>query len=102
MLVAPVPALRLGLRALLADSGHGEVNNSSPNIQTYFPGYPSYPPQPGHFIPVTIEDAETKTYHGVGPGLELEVDTVRTGPFMMSLFLAGKAYRVLGDREVVI
>jgi len=41
------------------------------------------------------------TYHGIGPGLELEMDTRRAGPLMLTLFLSGQAYRLLGDREIV-
>jgi hypothetical protein len=35
--------------------------------------------------------------HGLGPGLELEMDTWQVGPVMLSLYLSGQAYRVLGD-----
>jgi hypothetical protein len=34
---------------------------------------------------------------GLGPGLELEMDTWQVGPVMLSLYLSGQAYRVLGN-----
>jgi hypothetical protein len=39
-------------------------------------------------------------FHGIGPGLELEADAARTGPVMLTLFVAGKAYAFLGDLEM--
>jgi len=41
------------------------------------------------------EDDEIQ--HGIGGGLELEADTQRLGPLMLSVFLSGRAYHVLGD-----
>lgn len=41
------------------------------------------------------EDDEIQ--HGVGGGLELEADTQRLGPLLLSVFLSGRAYHVLGD-----
>jgi hypothetical protein len=41
-----------------------------------------------------------KTLHSVGGGLELEMDTLRAGPFMVALFANGQAYRLLGDSDI--
>ena len=38
--------------------------------------------------------------NGIGPGLELEIDTVRLGPFMLSLGIFGRAYHYLGNLDV--
>lgn len=40
--------------------------------------------------------------NGIGPGLELEIDTVRLGPFMLSLGIFGRAYHYLGNLDVTI
>jgi len=39
----------------------------------------------------------TSTLHGIGPGLEVEVDAWRSGPNIISLFGSFSAYRFLGD-----
>lgn len=49
---------------------------------------------------VSLSDSTTETYNGIGPGLELEMDVGRWGPFQPSLFLGFNAYAVLGDRKV--
>ena len=38
--------------------------------------------------------------HGIGPGLELEIDTVRLGPFVLALGVYGRAYHYLGRLNV--
>ena len=54
--------------------------------------------QPALFLaPINIEAEETKPFHGIGPGLELEMDAARAGPLMLSVFLTGRAYKMLGD-----
>ena len=37
---------------------------------------------------------DTAQIHGVGPVLDVEMDTPRLGPFQSSLFFGGRAYRV--------
>lgn len=60
------------------------------------------PPVNPHFVYPTpiLEGSVTKTYYGIGPGLEVEMDAARAGPFMLSLFTSGQAYRMLGDRDI--
>lgn len=41
-----------------------------------------------------------ESYHGIGPGLEVELDAARTGPFMLTVFISGQAYRTLSDRTI--
>jgi hypothetical protein len=50
--------------------------------------------------PIELESDDTLTSYGIGPGLELEMDAARAGPFMLSLFVSGQAYRMLGNRDV--
>jgi hypothetical protein len=56
--------------------------------------------KPSVFFGVTLTSSETQDFQGVGPGLELEMDTVRVGPFMLSLFMNGRGVKILGDRKV--
>jgi hypothetical protein len=61
------------------------------------------PPIPGDTTAdrfIEMQGSGQKTYHGIGPGLEVELDTARAGPFMLTIFVSGAAYKILGDREV--
>jgi hypothetical protein len=59
------------------------------------------PTIPSVYLPSIQLDAEDElTSYGIGPGLELEMDAGRAGPFLLSVFLAGQAYRMLGDRDL--
>jgi hypothetical protein len=49
-----------------------------------------------------LSAGKRETYHGIGPGLEIEMDAVRTGPIMLTVFISGQAYRILGDRTTHI
>jgi len=49
---------------------------------------------------IEIDGSKGKTYRGIGPGLEIEMDAAQIGPFMLTLFLSGQAYKMLGDLEV--
>ncbi len=48
---------------------------------------------------IQLASAATKAYHGVGPGLELETDVERIGPFMWTMFASGKATAFIGNLE---
>jgi len=39
------------------------------------------------------------THHGLGGGIEVEADTSRLGPFVLSVFIGGRVYRLLGDLD---
>jgi len=54
------------------------------------------------FRPVTLTAAENVIYDGIGPGLEFEVDTARTGPFVLALYLGVKAWRYLDNEKVLL
>jgi hypothetical protein len=69
------------------------------------PGDPTTGPTtqqfPADFLdPITIRSQDTQFFNGIGPGLELEMDAARAGPVMLSLFLSGQAYKMLGDLSV--
>jgi hypothetical protein len=44
--------------------------------------------------------SERQVFHGIGPGLEAEVDVARNGSLIVSVLVSGGAYRILGDRTV--
>jgi hypothetical protein len=49
---------------------------------------------------ISLTQTERKSYEGIGPGLEIEVDAARLGPFVSSVFLMGRGYTLLGDLGV--
>jgi hypothetical protein len=49
---------------------------------------------------IVLSGSDSMTLHGIGPGLEIEMDTRRAGPFLLSLFVSGQAYKFLGKREI--
>jgi hypothetical protein len=75
-------------RAFRQDTGRRRVSATQPLI-------------PNAFIPpISLESEDRLTSYGIGPGLEVEMDAARAGPFMLSLFVSGQAYRMLGNRDV--
>lgn len=51
---------------------------------------------------VAISATDERSFHGVGPGLEIETDVARKGPFLLALTVSAGAYHILGDRDVVV
>jgi hypothetical protein len=49
---------------------------------------------------ISLMSSETRFFHGIGPGLEIEADTMRAGPFLLSVYASGRGYRFLGDLDV--
>lgn len=49
---------------------------------------------------ISLTSDRTETYHGVGPGLEIEADTQRAGPFMLTVYASGQGYSFFGDRRI--
>jgi hypothetical protein len=54
----------------------------------------------GFLREVALTGSESRRFHGIGPGLELEMDAVRYGPLGISLFVGAGAYAILGDRSI--
>lgn len=54
----------------------------------------------GFLRSIRLSAEDDKTLDGIGPGVDLEMDTGRFGPFGTSLFLGGRVYKLLGDRTV--
>ncbi|MDP6979259.1 MAG: hypothetical protein QF570_11760 [Myxococcota bacterium] len=44
--------------------------------------------------------AKTKRFHGLGVGLEFELDTRRAGPFLLSVFGNARGYRFMGSGKI--
>jgi hypothetical protein len=63
---------------------------------------PSLPPifTPGFLRETTLSASASRRFHGIGPGLDVEMDTIRFGPLGVSLFMGGGAYRTLGNRRI--
>jgi hypothetical protein len=51
---------------------------------------------------VQLSASETQGFHAIGPGIELEVDVQRRGPFMFSVFTSVQGYYILGDRDMLV
>lgn len=49
---------------------------------------------------INLQSSTSRTFDGVGPGLELEMEAGRFGPLGVSVFLFTNAYRIIGDRSV--
>ena len=49
---------------------------------------------------ISLTAFHNETYDGVGPGLELEVDAARLGPFISSVFINGRGYYLFGNFDV--
>jgi len=55
----------------------------------------------GGFLRETILTAnDSQRFNGVGPGLDIEMDTGQYGPLGVSLFMGGRAYAIVGDRSI--
>jgi len=55
------------------------------------------------FRHVNLSARATHVYHGLGPGLELELDTRRAGPVVLSLYLGAKAWAFLNnDKQTLV
>ncbi len=48
---------------------------------------------------ISLNDSTEEVYHGLGPGLEIEMDTMRTGPFVLAVYISGQAYNFFGDLQ---
>lgn len=46
-----------------------------------------------------VRTSAKRIFHGLGPGLELEMDAANVGPFVVSLFTGFRAYHFLGTRD---
>ena len=61
---------------------------------------PGDPPEPGFLRETILTASKSRRFNGIGPGLDIEMDTGRYGPLGVSLFMGARAYAVLGDRTI--
>jgi len=57
-------------------------------------------PTASRFIFAELEAQKTQGFHMLGPGLEVEMDTFRFGPTVLSLFANAKAFKILSNPEI--
>jgi hypothetical protein len=62
------------------------------------PGDPT--PHPGFMRGTRLIADDTGVFDGVGPGIDLEMDTGRFGPIGTSLFVGLQSYYIPGDRDI--
>jgi hypothetical protein len=72
----------------------GKVNRVVQVAQNPVPG------RDGDFRQIALRDDDEQTYHAIGPALEIEVDGDRLGPFILTPFVSGRAYRFFGNLDV--
>jgi len=58
------------------------------------------PPTPGFLRETILTASDSQRFNGIGPGLDVEMDTGRFGPLSVSLFLGGRAYAIVDDRTI--
>ncbi|MEZ4331459.1 MAG: hypothetical protein R3F35_06880 [Myxococcota bacterium] len=58
------------------------------------------PNTPSDFRFIELRSSDSQTYHGLGPGLDVEVDGSRIGPFTLSPFAGAHAYYYFGNLDV--
>jgi hypothetical protein len=64
----------------------------------WMPGDP--PVQTGFLRETTLTGSASEWFDGIGPGLDVEVDTGVFGPIGTALFVGARAYAVLGERTI--
>jgi len=61
---------------------------------------PIGPPYGSNIREINLLADTSRTYNGVGPGLELELDAGQFGPLGVAVFAGGAIYKVFGERHV--
>lgn len=49
---------------------------------------------------ILLKDDDSDTFDGIGPGVDVEMDTGRFGPLGTSLFAGARLYKILGSRKI--
>jgi hypothetical protein len=55
---------------------------------------------PGTLREINLTGSDSRRFHALGPGLDVEMDTGRFGPLGTSLFLGGRAWRTFGNGKL--
>jgi len=75
-------------------------------VQTRVGDPPDIPPPATEDFPddgfrlIELSGGDKRAFHGIGPGLEIEMDAGRAGPLVLAVYVAGQAYAFLGDLEM--
>lgn len=83
-------------KGLLVDGQCDPVDRCT-DVASFIPGFP---PNPGFLREITLTGSESRRFHAIGPGLDVEMDVARFHQLGASLFLGGRAYHVEGDRKI--
>lgn len=78
-----------------AVGGYKKACPTPPNVFVCGPFRPER-----NFREIQLNGSESQVFNGIGPGLELELETGRFGVIGSSLYLGLYGYRVLGNRNV--
>jgi hypothetical protein len=54
----------------------------------------------GYLRERTLSASGSQRFNGIGPGLDVEMDTGRYGPLGVSLFMGARAYAIVDDRKI--
>ena len=61
---------------------------------------PGPPAAEGILREIRLQAGGSGMFDGIGPGLDIEMDTGRFGPLGTSLFVGARFYRILGNRKI--
>jgi len=61
---------------------------------------PGGPTAPGFLRETVLSGSDSQRFNGIGPGLDIEMDTGRYGTLGVSVFTGFRAYAIVGDRTV--
>jgi hypothetical protein len=64
------------------------------------PNAPAGTPDDTYFRTVNLSGQTSRVYHGLGPGLEIEVETGRAGNFVVALYASAKAWTFLNNDDL--
>ncbi len=64
------------------------------------PGAPPGTPNDTFFRTVDLSGQTSRVYHGLGPGLEIEVETGRAGNFVVALYASARAWTFLNNDDL--
>ena len=91
------PSVEYQRRKLTVETTANEIFTSSDVGTRQTPTAPKTPPA---FNIIQLAATDELVIDGLGPGLEVEMDTWMAGPFMLSLYISGQAYYALGDTKI--
>ena len=49
---------------------------------------------------IVLDASKSKVFNGIGAGLEIELESRRTGPFVLSTFMGARVHRFMGNLDI--